>query len=247
MKLIFLDIDGVLVTRRVGVFEERLLGNLKKVVDSTGAQIVLSSDWRRHPFARAEAQREMGKRGLGFISCTPCMNQFVPQRPTEIMTWRREHERKVNAEPVSNWVVIDDRALLEERHGTHLRSHFVQTHPLRGFTDAAADECIRILNREHTQNEKCNDDRLSVFTPTPSSTSRVGAQCGGEPGTRGVTPQRMRSTSSAGVNLRANANPTSPGTMLSNTGSFSTAFPRSRQRGVSVGAVPGVRRPTHRP
>lgn len=149
MKLIFLDIDGVLVTRRPGCFEEHLLRNLKRVCNESGAHIVLSSDWRRHPQARQEAQRVLGTVGLKFIACTPCMSPYLAQRPTEIMTWKREWRKgRSGEEPLTNWVAIDDRELVQERHGQHLRGHFVQTHPLRGLTEDSADECIRILNQE---------------------------------------------------------------------------------------------------
>lgn len=232
--------DGVLVTRRVGVFEDGLLRNLKKVVDSTGAQIVLSSDWRRHPYARAEASREMAKLGLGFISCTPCMSQFVPQRPTEIMTWRRDFARKANTDSVSHWVAIDDRALLEERHGTHLRGHFVQTHPLRGLTEAAADECIKILNREKAGSE-ASDDGHSEFMMSPLP--RVGLRGCADAAARGMTPARMRSASAAAVNPLATASAPLPGaTRHSTAGALRAAPPRSQQRGMSLGATQGVRR-----
>mmetsp|Transcript_17832 Transcript_17832/g.40078 ORF Transcript_17832/g.40078 Transcript_17832/m.40078 type:complete len:296 (+) Transcript_17832:152-1039(+) len=148
MKLIFLDIDGVLVTHRHGVFEEGLLMNLKRIVDITGADIVLSSDWRRHPSARLEAKRVLNAVGLNFIACTPCMSAFLAQRPTEIMQWKRDHSKRADAERISHWVVIDDRPLLEERHGNYLRGHFAQTQPMRGLTDAVVDECCRILTQE---------------------------------------------------------------------------------------------------
>jgi hypothetical protein len=148
MKLIFLDIDGVLVTRQLGVFDQGLLRNLKHAVDETGASIVLSSDWRRHPSARAEARRELRRAGMDFISHTPCLSQFVPQRPTEIMSWRREHPQGGPRGRPDPWVAIDDRPLLQERHGNYLRGHFVQTHPLQGLTRQAADDVIKILNQD---------------------------------------------------------------------------------------------------
>jgi len=148
MKIIFLDIDGVLVTRQLGVFDQALLRNLKYAVDETGASIVLSSDWRRHPSARAEARRELRRAGMDFISHTPCLSQFVPQRPTEIMSWRREHPQGGPRGRPEPWVAIDDRPLLQERHGSYLRGHFVQTHPLQGLTRQAADDVIKILNQD---------------------------------------------------------------------------------------------------
>lgn len=148
MKLIFLDLDGVLVTRRVGVFDEPLLRNLARVVEQTGATIVLSSDWRRHPAARAEARRCLRTVGLDFIGYTPCMSSFIAQRPTEIMTWKKDFRKRPEGALLNQWIAIDDRALLEERHGSYLKGHFVQTEPMRGLTEAAADECVRILNSD---------------------------------------------------------------------------------------------------
>eukprot|EP00747_Dinoflagellata_sp_TGD_P084473 gnl/TRDRNA2_/TRDRNA2_162524_c1_seq1.p1 gnl/TRDRNA2_/TRDRNA2_162524_c1~~gnl/TRDRNA2_/TRDRNA2_162524_c1_seq1.p1 ORF type:complete len:273 (-),score=26.48 gnl/TRDRNA2_/TRDRNA2_162524_c1_seq1:97-915(-) len=145
IKVIFLDIDGVLVTRRPGQFEDYLLRNLARVVEATGAKIVLSSDWRRHPIARQEAQRMLGTAGLSFIDCTPCLSVYLAQRPKEIMQWKQARSRQADQEQLSHWVAIDDRELLQETNGSYLRGHFVQTHPLRGLTEAQADECIAIL------------------------------------------------------------------------------------------------------
>ena len=54
MKVIFLDIDGVLncgttteLTKTGDRFvENKFIERLKKIVDETGAKVVLSSDWR---------------------------------------------------------------------------------------------------------------------------------------------------------------------------------------------------------
>lgn len=146
MKLIFLDLDGVLVTRRPGTFEDPLLQNLKRLVDETGAKIVLSSDWRRHPCARAGARQFLQKADLDFIGHTPCMSPALPQRPTEIMTWKQGYLKKEGVEPITHWVAIDDRELLAERHGKCLVGHFVRTHPLRGLTEPAVEQCKQILN-----------------------------------------------------------------------------------------------------
>ncbi|MDE6189696.1 MAG: hypothetical protein K2G37_05375, partial [Clostridia bacterium] len=57
MKIIFLDIDGVLNSRAydrlrdwniLSDIDETRLPLLKKLVDTTGAKIVLSSTWRAH-------------------------------------------------------------------------------------------------------------------------------------------------------------------------------------------------------
>ena len=46
LKLIFLDIDGVLTLQPTFTIDDRKIKNLEKIVNSTGAKIVLSSSWR---------------------------------------------------------------------------------------------------------------------------------------------------------------------------------------------------------
>ncbi len=56
MKIIFLDIDGVLNSRQYDAERGTAEGNidvsrlllLKQLIDQTGAKIVLTSSWRRH-------------------------------------------------------------------------------------------------------------------------------------------------------------------------------------------------------
>lgn len=59
MKLLFLDIDGVLCCRRPGVIQQNLTQNLATIVKKTGCQIVLSSDWRRFREGRVEASQPL--------------------------------------------------------------------------------------------------------------------------------------------------------------------------------------------
>lgn len=202
MKVIFLDIDGVLVTRRPGVFEENLLRNLQRVVEETGSQIVLSSDWRRHPQARQEVARVLATVGLSFISCTPCMSPYLAQRPTEIMTWKRDF-RKSGDPTVTHWVAIDDRELVHERHGSYLRGHFVQTHPLRGLTEDVADECIRMLNQELPPQES-GDGGTSPEKPMAADAKR-GASLGPGVGRRGGEEDESHSRTHAATHSAAAA------------------------------------------
>eukprot|EP00965_Chrysotila_dentata_P233518 6199634-Pleurochrysis_carterae.AAC.1 len=45
--VIFLDIDGVICCNYNGHLEEPKLAQLKRIVEETGAKVVLSTDWRR--------------------------------------------------------------------------------------------------------------------------------------------------------------------------------------------------------
>jgi len=186
MKLIFLDIDGVLVTRRPGVFEEGLLRNLQSLAQKTECDIVLSTDWRRHPSARDEARSVLASLGLRVIGCTPRLSPFVPQRPTEILQWKRDFCKRPGIEPVTHWIAIDDRALLEERHGQYLRGHFLQTHPLRGLTEERVEEGMRLLSLAPAPAEEkggfvAEGSPLEAAGPRGGTSTRRGLSTGARP------------------------------------------------------------------
>ena len=49
MKVIFLDIDGVLKEEDYDAeFKDECFARLRKIVDATSAEIILSSSWRTH-------------------------------------------------------------------------------------------------------------------------------------------------------------------------------------------------------
>lgn len=210
MKLIFLDIDGVLVTRRPGVMEERLLHNLQGLVQRTGAEIVLSSDWRRHPMAREEARRVLATVGLKIIGYTPCMSAFLAQRPTEILQWKKEFSKLPNREPLTNWIAIDDRMLVEERHGQYLRGHFVQTHPLRGLTEDRVEECVRLLSQDPPPQLAIGDEEAVLADPMSPA-----------PGGRGAGG---RSSSTVGARGRPRGGLTAPAAVCNTNGTNGLLF-----------------------
>lgn len=156
MKVLFLDMDGVLVTQRPSVAEPNLVENLKYIINTTGAKIVLSSDWRRTKEARAEVRRILQARGMDFISCTPQHGSpYSLNRATEVLAWVEDHNAKVRkdgkseSELVESFVAIDDRPLIHEIEGSGLVGHFVMTHIRRGLTRAACEAAIKCL--EHKQ------------------------------------------------------------------------------------------------
>jgi hypothetical protein len=103
MKVIFLDIDGVLNTtatpkpnKESRVIDQTLLARLKKLLRDTGAKVVLSSTWRheRDGTARARAL------GVPFIDVLPDMRPHP--RSEEIVAWLGAHPE------VQRFAVIDD-------------------------------------------------------------------------------------------------------------------------------------------
>jgi hypothetical protein len=103
MKIIFLDIDGVLNCRKTPnprklpyVVDPKLLRRFKRLLERTGAKVVLSSTWRYDPAGLFSARHW----GIPFIDVTPDM----PKRPrcSEILAWLKAHPK------VKRYAVIDD-------------------------------------------------------------------------------------------------------------------------------------------
>src|SRR3954449_1202724 len=88
MKIIFLDIDGVLNCDKTPnprdfpyIVDKKLLARFKKLLDRTGAKVVLSSTWRCDPVGLFAAKHW----GVPFIDVCPD-NPNVPRRQ-EILSW----------------------------------------------------------------------------------------------------------------------------------------------------------------
>jgi hypothetical protein len=103
MKVIFLDIDGVLNCKKTEnprkfpyVIDLELLDRLKGLAEQTEAKIVLTSTWRLDPIGRLAARHF----GVPFIDCSPDMPEAA--RHKEIKTWLAENP------DVDRFVVIDD-------------------------------------------------------------------------------------------------------------------------------------------
>ena len=165
-KVVFLDIDGVLNTKwwytqmdrntpkdKYGyAFDPNAVSNLKKIIDETGADIVISSSWKS--FGISELEDMWQDRGLPgkLIGITPnsvsdemLLNadldhmELFSIRGMEIKEW-------LSKKGISHYVIIDDMDnMLQEQ-----KSHFVQTNPEVGITEENAVQAISILN--HLQN-----------------------------------------------------------------------------------------------
>lgn len=103
MKAIFLDIDGVLNCKDTPnprkfpyIVDPKLLKRFKRLLERTGARVVLSSTWRYDPAGLFSAKHG----GIPFVDVIPDM----PKKPRrdEILTWLKRHPK------VQRFVVIDD-------------------------------------------------------------------------------------------------------------------------------------------
>lgn len=120
MKIIFLDIDGVLnsvmydaqrleerADNRIDMTRVKLLAD---IVNATGAKIVLSSTWREDWDKSSQLCGDDGeyingclaKYGLSIIDKTPCLS-YSDDRQFEILTWLAH-----NSNEVESFVILDD-------------------------------------------------------------------------------------------------------------------------------------------
>ena len=162
IKIIFLDIDGVLNVYSHdhdefgSQFMPQFVNNLKRVVEETGAKIVISSTWRYGGLQRMKDLWEKRNLPGEVIDITPDCNDlfnegsfvFLDQieRGHEVEYWLDEHPE------VEKYVIFDD----DNDFLPHQRGNFVRTgnninHPDAldlgyGLTNECANRAIRILN-----------------------------------------------------------------------------------------------------
>lgn len=110
MKVIFLDIDGVLNSekffmekaRDIIALDKSKINLLKKIVDVTNAKIVLSSTWRMLPSNHPDYKALMSffeEEGLSVYDKTPSGSNG---RGSEIQQWLNNHPE------VTDFVILDD-------------------------------------------------------------------------------------------------------------------------------------------
>ncbi len=161
MKVIFLDIDGVLNVMATNrdkygdIFRTEFVSNLARIVRETGAKIVISSAWR---MSGLEVMREMwAKRGLvgEVIDVTPVIPPieegklvFKKVRGMEIMKWVLDGVTPA-MKPFSYVILDDDTDILDSQ-----LPYFLQCSELKdddavhgyGLTKRIAERAIEILN-----------------------------------------------------------------------------------------------------
>lgn len=143
MKVIFLDVDGVLNNQNTPIrWEDKtLLMNdptcvffLNRLVDRTGAELVLSSSWRHDPNWR----QNLKDNGVikDFLDRTPTKNVGnETQRGLQINAWLSEHPE------VKKFAIIDDNNwMLPDQLAS-----FFKTSWLHGLTEEIADNIERHL------------------------------------------------------------------------------------------------------
>lgn len=155
MKVIFTDVDGVLnedttptrtQSRVIFIDEEKLL-RLKRIVDATGAKIVLSSTWRydrddpKYNGDFLELREAFHNVGLDFYDFTP-IDAIGIRRGMEIRAWLGLHRGEVD-----RFIILDDELFDFEERG--LLPRLVKTVFWDGgLTEELTQEAIDLLMKE---------------------------------------------------------------------------------------------------
>lgn len=159
MKVIFLDFDGVITTPKSKCkLDPEKMALVGRILDATGAKIVISSSWRRYlledtikhitdtdnffvggnPFPYPEAVVGVTERMYSF--CYPNNDRhFGLPRGCEIEHYLRQHSE------IDNYVIIDD----DQDMLLCQADNFVHTDGEEGITEKDVEKAIEILNNQN--------------------------------------------------------------------------------------------------
>lgn len=143
MKVLFLDIDGVLNNAQTNFkselwpLERYMAFLVGKIQLDTGCEVVLSSSWRHHP----EAFEVLEKRVVKMFDRTPFSGELkeIPQpymRGYEIEDWLNRHPE------VERYAILDDDSDMLESQ----KPNFFKTDWQTGLTEEIANAVTIHLN-----------------------------------------------------------------------------------------------------
>jgi hypothetical protein len=148
MKIIFLDIDGVINPWRSerdssGRFGQKALENFKLIMDTvTDTFVVITSSWRYH-YTLPEMKEFFDQAGISpgrIVDITPDLRRdegmikYDPGRNEEIQAWLDQHP------DVEKFAIIDD---VDFEQMESLEEYFFQTKFEEGLT---LDQSLKIIN-----------------------------------------------------------------------------------------------------
>jgi len=190
VKIIFLDVDGVLncTSSKPGDLEQRCIDLLDELIAESGAYVVLSSTWRYVKGGVARLKKTVKK--LNLISCTPSITE--DERTREIWAWLEHNGRGLKRTPwdekeldsgmdlpypwrlqkptrVFSYVVIDDLGLMFQRCGSIVRNRFIRTNKNKGLDQDDVKDALSILQCQLTSEEWT--ERVSTVEPVKRSGS----------------------------------------------------------------------------
>jgi len=143
MKILFLDVDGVLNGAHtkerepggcIGVTQDRC-ERLRRVLRETKARVVVSSTWRKHAKSMVYLWNELGPDARkAYLGSTPLLGGT---RGEEIAMWLRLNEHW----GVKRFAIVDDDTDMDP-----VSDYLVKTETYVGIADEHADKLIVMLN-----------------------------------------------------------------------------------------------------
>lgn len=160
MKIIFLDVDGVLNYAGCGDIINGFLGVsldkvklLRQIVDATGAKLVLSSTWRRkinpgvplpgqkNVFA-IELMSKLEQEDMRLYDYTS-VDTSDSHRRKQIEALLKEYSH--DGAQIDSWIVLDDD-MFDGFDAPEFSKHWVQTTFAEGLTPENVEQAIAMLN-----------------------------------------------------------------------------------------------------
>ena len=155
MKVLFLDVDGVLNRENTGGIKSLNRKNLKyleEIVQETNCHIVLSSSWRLSPEFYNHLVKTLKYRNLSIFSTTP---NFVHLLFVEENMWEKG-QSFLRGYEVQNWLtnrteIIDSYAIVDDNDEflNFQKPYYVKTDSNLGLTNENKNKLISILNKEN--------------------------------------------------------------------------------------------------
>jgi len=159
MKVIFLDIDGVLNVmnqerdRYGSLFHPHLVDNLRRLVEETGAKIVISSTWRWSGLHWIESMWKDRKLPGKVIGITPTRvdPELVERHYDPDADRGYEIQQYLEDNKVDRYVIIDDdHDMLPTQYKCFVQTSNNRDHTNHvegfGLTKECTDKAIEILN-----------------------------------------------------------------------------------------------------
>lgn len=143
MKILFLDIDGVLKCKGDKDIDPIKVARLNRITDATGACIVISSTWRSsytHDLAGMKARMLKYNIKAPVVGMTP---DFVTPTDGRILLANGTRADEIRAwldnDHIAQFIVLDDQDMLG------LSDHQVKTDFDTGLQDCHIDQAINLL------------------------------------------------------------------------------------------------------
>tara|TARA_Y100000310_G_C20641622_1_gene794276 strand:- start:380 stop:847 length:468 start_codon:yes stop_codon:yes gene_type:complete len=154
MKIIFLDVDGVLNNVNDGTFSQSQaisgenFNNLKHIVAATNAKVVLSTSWR-HDAGLAIISKHLEDANIEVIGLTPSLcptiimndEDDVP-RSVEIQVWLDKNVAKFDDLVI--YVILDDE---DHAADNNMQMNFIHVNTRTGLTEDDATKAVEILTK----------------------------------------------------------------------------------------------------